>query len=117
MVIASAAYVGAKYTSYPHASGFQQTTGLLQQNLDFTGNRVPQAAKYTGSLQLNKTFRISNWSSSIEVGGDYYYNDGFFWTAQNVEASREPSYNSRRAPELVLRATVPSRYRVRDEHH
>jgi iron complex outermembrane receptor protein len=94
VIIASGAYVDATYSAYPNASGFNQTTGLLQQNLDFTGNRVPQAAKFTGSLQLNKTFRIPSLNSSMELGADYYYNDGFFWTAQNVEASREPSYST-----------------------
>lgn len=94
VLVASGAYVDAAYTSYPNASGFNQTTGLLQIGQDFTGNSVPQAAKFTGSLQLNKIFFLPSFSSSIEIGGDYYYNDGFFWTAQNVESSEEPSYST-----------------------
>lgn len=98
VLIAGGAYVDATYTSYPNASGFEQaegpTRGLLRQNYDFSGNRVPQAAKYTGSVQLNKTFFLSSMSSAIEVGADYYYNDGFFWTAQNVDPSRERSYST-----------------------
>ena len=94
VIIASGAYVDAAYTAYPNASGFDQTTGLLAQDLDFTGNRVPQAAKFTSSLQLNKTFFVSSLSSAFELGADIYYNDGFFWTAQNVDSSRQRSYST-----------------------
>ncbi len=93
VVILSGAYVDATFTSYPDASGFNQTTGLLQQNLDFSGNRVPQAAKFTGSLQINKTFQVSG-TSSVEVGGNVYHNSGFYWTAQNVDVTKEGTYTT-----------------------
>lgn len=92
--VASGAYVDAIYTDYDDASGFNQVTGLLAVNQDFTGNRVPQAAKFTGSIQLNKTFQVPSLSSTIELGGDVYYNSGFYWTAQNTEKSKQEAYDT-----------------------
>lgn len=94
VVIASGAYVDATYSSYPNASGFDETTGILRNNYDFTGNRVPQAPKFTGTVQLNKTFQIDRLSSALEVGTDFYYNSGFFWTSQNSSDSKQGNYQT-----------------------
>lgn len=85
-------YLDSTYSSYPNASGFDEDTGQYSQDNDFSGNRVIQTPKYTVSTGLNQTFQFGN--STLDVGVDYYYNDGFFFLAQNSENSEVESYQT-----------------------
>src|SRR5690606_14697584 len=84
------ASLDAEYTDYPQGGGFDQVTGLYTQSNNFTGNRVVQTPKFTGSVGLTQTFRLPG--GPLDVGVDYYYNDGFFMYAQNTPNSEIGSY-------------------------
>jgi iron complex outermembrane receptor protein len=85
-------YLDSTYSSYKNASGFNETTGVYSNNYDATGNRVVQTPKWTVSAGLNQTIDFDN--SSIDFGIDYYYNDGYFFLAQNSSKSEVPSYET-----------------------
>ncbi len=85
-------YLDSTYSSYKNASGFDQNTGVYTNNNDFTGNRTIQTPKYTISAGLNQTFQLEN--GSLDFGVDYYYNDGFFFLAQNSKNSEIESYQT-----------------------
>lgn len=80
----------AKYTDFENGSGFNQTTGVFQQNNDFTGNRIVRSPKFSGTLGLFKTFSIP--IGAVEVGADYYVNSGFYYLAQNQPNDYENTY-------------------------
>ena len=87
----SGAYIDAVYTDFPDGSGYAEGTGLFTPNQDFTGNRVSRSPKWTLTSSLSKTWNIS--SGSIELSGDVYYNDGFYYAASNTTASEQKSYS------------------------
>ncbi|WP_373092412.1 TonB-dependent receptor [Zhongshania sp.] len=79
-----------EYTEYLGASGFDQNTGLLSTNNDYSGNEIARAPDTTGTLGISKTTEVPG--GSLEVGADYYYNSGFYYLAQNSEKSVEDAY-------------------------
>ena len=85
-----AAILDAKYTSYPNASGFDQTTGLLVSGNDYSGNQVVRSPDLSGNLTLVKTFHAPR--GPIEIGVDYYYNSGFYYLAQGTPNVEEDAY-------------------------
>jgi iron complex outermembrane recepter protein len=82
VVTAGAAYLDALYTDYRSGSGFDETTGIFSSNLDFTGNTIVRSPKVTANLGLVQTLLLGE-RSELEIGVDWYYNDGYFFTAQN----------------------------------
>ncbi len=91
VMTATGTYLDATYTDYKNATGFDETTGLLNRNLDFTGNRIARTPKFSGTLSLSQTIDTRN--GPIEIGGDYYYNDGFNYSPQNAESTKQNSYS------------------------
>lgn len=85
-------YLDSEYTSYPNASGFAADTGVYSQTNDFSGNRVVQTPKYTIATGLSQTLQWGN--HTFELGADYYYNDGFFYAAQNTPNTEIGSYET-----------------------
>ena len=79
----------AKYENYTNGSGFGEQ-GVLTQNNDFSGNKVVRSPDFTGNVGLSKTFHTR--IGSIEFGSNYYYNSGFFYSAENTRAASEDSY-------------------------
>lgn len=90
VITAAASYLDSRYQKYPNASGFDPETGLISQNLDFSGNRIPRSAKWSGSLGMSQTIGLDN--GSVELGLDGYYSSGLFFTNQNLEAARQRKY-------------------------
>lgn len=84
------AYIDATYTSYPSGSGFDEVTGVFGSNHDYTGNRQVRSPKYTTSVALTKTIPLS--FGPLEIGANYYYNSGFFYTASNDPKMEQESY-------------------------
>lgn len=91
VVTASATYLDAVYTDYRNATGFDESTGLLTRDGDFTGNKIARTPEFSGSLTLSQT--IDTRRGPVEIGGDYYYNDGFNFSAQNLESTEQKAYS------------------------
>ena len=87
----SGAYIDAQFTDFANGSGFSESTGIFSPNNDFTGNHISRSPKFTTTLTLAKTWQIPG--GPLEVGGDYYYNSGFYFTAQNSDVARQRKYD------------------------
>lgn len=91
VLTAGVSYIDAVFTDYQNASGYDPTTGIFRSKAyDFTGNRLPRTAKLSGNFALNQTIEVPH--GSVELSADVYYNDGFYYNAQNTEAASQPSY-------------------------
>lgn len=91
-VTAGASLIDAIYTDYKNASGFNETTGLFQQNLDFTGNQIARSPRTSGNIGLNQAIDFGAGESTVDLGVDAYFNGGFYFTAQNLESARQKAY-------------------------
>ncbi len=87
----SGAYVDAKFTDFQTGSGFSELTGLFSNNNDFTGNQISRSPKYTANATISKTWALPG--GPFEISADYYYNSGFFFTAQNVSNAEQKAYS------------------------
>lgn len=84
-------YLDSEYREYPQGSGFDQQ-GIYSDTNDFTGNKVVQTPRYTVSTSINQTLEVPG--GSLELGVDYYYNDGFYFLAQNTPNTEVDSYST-----------------------
>lgn len=97
-VTTAASYLDAKYTRYPDGRGFDEITGLSfgdgglspLPSRDFSGNRIPRTAKLT--LTLGASQKIQVGEGDIEFGADIYYNDGYYFSAQNSDLEKQLAY-------------------------
>ena len=83
---AGAAFLDPIYTDYTDAFGFDEN-GQETENNDFSGNQIVRSPKFSGTAGLSKVF--ASRLGPIEIGGDWYYNDGYFYLAQNTRIDRE----------------------------
>jgi iron complex outermembrane receptor protein len=83
-------YLDAVYTDFENGSGFNETTGIFSGGNDFSGNQISRVPEYTWSLGLSQTVEMPG--GPLEIAGDYFYNDGFYFLAQNTPESYESSY-------------------------
>ena len=83
-------YLDATYVSYPGASGFDENTGLVFTDGDFSGNQITRTPEFTGTFSVSQTLDFSE--GSLEVAADAYYNSGFFFTAQNTDLAKQDEY-------------------------
>ena len=90
VVTTGVSVLDAKYTDYPDGNGFDEVTGVNFESRDFTGNRIARTPEFTATLGLSQT--IETGKGPIELGADYFYNDGFYFLAQNSDVSFEPAY-------------------------
>lgn len=91
VVSASATYLDAIYTDYQNATGFNENTGLLFRNGDFSGNKIARTPEYSGTVSLSQTFDTHY--GPVELAGDYYYNDGFNFSPQNAPSTEQDAYS------------------------
>jgi iron complex outermembrane recepter protein len=87
---ANAGYIDATFGNYPNAAGYDPTTGIFSPNNDFSGNRLTRTPRFSGSVALSKLWGFTR--SEIEIGADYYYNSGFFYSASNDASYEQESY-------------------------
>lgn len=80
----------AEYTSYPDARGYTDNSGIAQNNLDFSGNRIVKTPEISGNLALAKSWFLN--TGSLEVAGNMYYTDEFFNEPSNRELTVQPAY-------------------------
>lgn len=83
------AYLEGKYTEYVNASGFDESTGALTTDNDYSGNTITRTPRVTANLGLMKTFIIPG--GPLEIAADVYHNSGFYYLAQNG-AYDEPAH-------------------------
>lgn len=116
---ANAAYVDAKYTDFTNGSGFDPDTGLYQEGLDFSGNRIVRSPKYTTGIGAVQAIDLAH--GQIELAVDAYYNSGFYYDAYNtVEESSYLPVNARLSYLHIpwgLRLTVFGRNLFEERYH
>jgi len=91
VLLFGAAYIDAKYTDFPNASGFPEPDYVFSENVDVTGNDIVRSPAVSGNAALSKTWHFGN--GSIELTGDYYYNSGFYLEATNVSRTHQKAYD------------------------
>ncbi|MGQ0699650.1 MAG: TonB-dependent receptor domain-containing protein, partial [Panacagrimonas sp.] len=90
VVSAGATYLDAIYTDYKDATGFNENTGLLFRNGDFSGNNIARTPDFSGTLSLSQT--INTRYGPVEIGGEYYYNNGFNFSPQAATSTEQEAY-------------------------
>jgi len=83
-------YLDGNYDRYEGASGFDKETGLFSSDNDYSNNRIVRTPKFTAVAGFSKAWDVPG--GSLEIGGDAYYNDGFFYTASNDPRFDQPAY-------------------------
>lgn len=91
VMTASGAYLNAQFTEYENARGYDDSTGTVFQDGDYSGNDTPRTPEWSATFGLNKSFFFEN--SVIELGSDVYYNSGFYYLPQNTEESYQDEYH------------------------
>lgn len=98
----SGAYLDGKYLKYENGSGFDPLTGLFFSGTglvigggplpgrDFSGNKTVRTPKYSYNVGATYTFDVPG--GTVEAGGSVYYNDGYYFSAQNKPNVAQPSY-------------------------
>jgi iron complex outermembrane recepter protein len=100
-LVTSASYLDGKYTDYPDGRGFDETTGLTfgpdgltsLPARDFSGNDIVQTPELTASATILQTIYLGA-DSELELAVDSYYNSGYYFTAQNISAMEQESYQT-----------------------
>ena len=105
-----ASYLDSKYDDYTSASGFDPDNGQFSSDNDYTGNRIVRTPKWTSTATLSKAWNVPG--GTLVLGGDAYYNDGFFYASSNAKNLAQDKYTvwggrvSYRYDRWGLRATV-----------
>jgi iron complex outermembrane receptor protein len=84
------AFIDAKFGSYPDAAGYGKGAGIFSTNNDYTGNRQTRTPRFSGTVSLSKLWVEGN--NEIELGSNYYYNSGFYYSASNDPNYEQKSY-------------------------
>lgn len=78
-------FLDAEYRDYLGASSFTQNPnppfGSQVSTINASGNKLPQAAKFTSTLGIVYTTPLAD--GELTLSGDWYHNSGFFWEANN----------------------------------
>ena len=99
----NASWLDAVYLDYQNARGFCEQgfegnppscslllDGFAYGNGDFSGNRIVRTPEFSASATLLQGFELPG--GLLEFAVDYYYNDGYFYLAQNSENTYEDAY-------------------------
>ena len=82
------AYLDTEYTDFPNGQGFDNLG--LYTRADYSGNRIPRSPEFSGTVGLSQTLEVPG--GVVEIAGDYYYNSGFYYLAQNTDFDHEQAY-------------------------
>lgn len=80
----SGVYLDGEYGSFL-GRAFRPETGLSDESIDFAGNKTVRTPELSGTVAVNYAFPFV-FGLEGEVGGDIYYNDGFFYDSLNTLA-------------------------------
>ena len=90
-ITANGAYLYGVYKDYTNGQGYSGTTGLYQNNLDFTGKEIERTPKFSGGVGISQAFDLDA-NDEVEVGMDVYYNSGFYFTPENKADLKQDAY-------------------------
>ncbi|NGY06596.1 TonB-dependent receptor [Solimonas terrae] len=90
VVSGNGSWLDARYTDYENGRGFDESTGLAYGNGNFSGNRIVRTPKFSGTASISQSFALPG--GQLEVAGDYYYNSGYYYLAQNTADTFEDAY-------------------------
>ncbi len=101
-LIASGSYLDAKYKNFPNGRGYDDESGLAfgPDSLfglparDFTGNRIVNTPKFSGSTTVAQTLSLPRQIGEVELAVDTYYNSGYFFSAQNTSKLEQHQYQT-----------------------
>jgi iron complex outermembrane receptor protein len=90
IVTAGAAYTHSEYTDFPNAILFARKPagGNTQTVGDASGNQMVRTPEFTANL--GATYTANVFGGDLEVSGNAYFNNGFFWHVDN--RIKEPSH-------------------------
>ncbi|MDB5969732.1 MAG: TonB-dependent receptor [Hydrocarboniphaga sp.] len=57
----------------------------------FDGNRIVRTPKFSATGSISQSFDVPG--GKLDIAGDYYYNSGYYYLAQNSANSFEPHYD------------------------
>jgi iron complex outermembrane receptor protein len=100
----NASWLRSKYLDYDNARGFcvrgdpnspancaVLPDGIAYGNGDFSGNRIVRTPKFSAAASISQSFEVPG--GQFEVAGDYYYNSGYYYLAQNTPDTFEDAYD------------------------
>jgi len=97
------AFLDGEYTDYKNGSGYDEETGVffggtslltgggVTPGRDFTGHETVRTPKFTGNVSLNYATGLG--SGTVETAVDFYYNSGFYFSAQNYSDMEQKAYS------------------------
>jgi len=104
LISGNATWLDAKYLSYEDGRGFcvrgdahspascnLLPDGIAYGNGDFSGHRIVRTPKFSGAVSLSQSFEVPG--GQLELAGDYYYNSGYYYLAQNTPDTFEDAYD------------------------
>ncbi|MDB5970066.1 MAG: outer rane receptor protein [Hydrocarboniphaga sp.] len=91
VITANGAFLNAKYKKYSEGQGYNETTGIYQNNQDFSGARVERTPRWSGGLGISQTLGAGS-NGEVELAADTYYNSGFYYSAENKPDYKEDAY-------------------------
>lgn len=77
----SAVYLDGQYSKFI-GRAFRPETGFSDEQIDFSGNETVRTPKYTATFAVDYNFPLF-FGLEGGIGGDIYYNDGFFYDPLN----------------------------------
>ncbi|HEY0973013.1 MAG TPA: TonB-dependent receptor [Solimonas sp.] len=99
----NASWLDAVYLDYQNARGFCEQgfagnpqscavapDGFAYNDGDFSGNRIVRTPEFSAGATLVQGFELPG--GLLEFAADYYYNDGYYYLAQNSENTFEDAY-------------------------
>lgn len=95
-----ATWLKAIYTDYDSGHYFTDNGFAAQSDCSnpdstrcnsFDGNRIVRTPKFSASASLSQSFSVPG--GKLDIAGDYYYNSGYYYLAQNSANSFEPHYD------------------------
>lgn len=113
----SLAYLDGEYDEYI-GSGYDENSGILNDNMNFEGNKTNRTPEITGNISVSYfTYALGG---EWELNADAYYSDEFFFDAQNRISQESYSLYGARISYLYdewnLRATLFGR-NIGDEEY
>jgi iron complex outermembrane recepter protein len=96
-------YLDGRYDDFV-GSGFNENTGVLERDIDFSGNDTVRSPRKTATLSLSYFMELG--SFDFEIAGDTYYNSGFFYNPANTVEESAYRVHSARLSGLHRRSGV-----------
>lgn len=83
-------WLDAEYTRYPDGTGFDEQSGLLVRNRDFSGQRAVRAPRFSGTLGLSHTTILDE--NPLLLALQLYLNSGYSFAPPDDAISNQPAY-------------------------